>query len=69
MGRRGENIDVIWGSHMAIKDWQSLLRTDGRLLTCLFENPGHDLVSMLRSGKSEYYIKRHIIENISFNCS
>jgi GTP 3',8-cyclase len=54
---------------MAIKDWQSLLGTDGRLLTCLFENPGHDLVSMLRSGKSEYYIKKHIIENISFNCS
>ena len=43
------------------------LTSDGRLLTCLFENPGHDLASMLRSGKSEYYIKKHIIENISFN--
>jgi|SoiMethySBSTD1v2_1073268.scaffolds.fasta_scaffold5789944_1 hypothetical protein len=51
---------------MAIKDWQSLLGTDGRLS---FENPGHDLVSMLRSGKSECYIKKHIIDNISFNCS
>ena len=40
------------------------LTSDGRLLTCLFENPGHDLASMLRSGKSEYYIKKHIIGNI-----
>ena len=40
------------------------LTSDGRLLTCLFENPGYDLANMLRSGKSEYYIKRHIIENV-----
>lgn len=40
------------------------LTSDGRLLTCLFENPGHDLASMLRSGKSEYYIKKNITENI-----
>jgi GTP 3',8-cyclase len=40
------------------------LTSDGRLLTCLFENPGHDLAGMLRSRKSEYYIKKHIIENI-----
>jgi GTP 3',8-cyclase len=40
------------------------LTSDGRLLTCLFENPGYELASMLRSGKSEYYIKKHIIENI-----
>ena len=33
------------------------LTSDGRLLTCLFENPGYDLATMLRSGKSEYYIK------------
>ena len=37
------------------------LTSDGRLLTCLFENPGHDLASMLRGGKSEYYIERHIL--------
>jgi GTP 3',8-cyclase len=40
------------------------LTSDGRLLTCLFENPGHDLAAMLRSRKSEYYIKKHILENI-----
>ena len=40
------------------------LTSDGRLLTCLFENPGHDLASMLRSGKSEYYIKKNITGNI-----
>ena len=40
------------------------LTSDGRLLTCLFENPGFDLASMLRGGKSEYYIKKNIIGNI-----
>ena len=40
------------------------LTSDGRLLTCLFENPGYDLGSMIRSGRSEYCIKQHIIENI-----
>src|ERR671918_204695 len=40
------------------------LTSDGRLLTCLFENPGYDLRSMLRSGKSDYYIKKQLIENI-----
>src|ERR671914_306633 len=40
------------------------LTSDGRLLTCLFENPGYDLASMLRSGKSEYYIKEHIIASV-----
>jgi cyclic pyranopterin phosphate synthase len=40
------------------------LTSDGRLLTCLFENPGYDLRSMLRSGKPEYYIKKQLIENI-----
>jgi cyclic pyranopterin phosphate synthase len=40
------------------------LTSDGRLLTCLFENPGYDLRSMLRSGKSEYYIKKQLIESI-----
>jgi cyclic pyranopterin phosphate synthase len=40
------------------------LTSDGRLLTCLFENPGYELTSMLRSGKSEYYIKKQIIEDL-----
>jgi GTP 3',8-cyclase len=40
------------------------LTSDGRLLTCLFENPGYDLRSMLRSRKENYYIKRQIIQNI-----
>lgn len=40
------------------------LTSDGRLLTCLFENPGYDLRSMLRDRKSDYYIKRQLIQNI-----
>lgn len=40
------------------------LTSDGRLLTCLFENPGYDLRSMLRSGKSNYYIKKNITEDV-----
>jgi GTP 3',8-cyclase len=40
------------------------LTSDGRLLTCLFENPGYDLRKMLRSGKPNYYIKRKISENV-----
>ena len=40
------------------------LTSDGRLLTCLFENPGYDLRKILRSGKSDDYIKKQLIENI-----
>jgi GTP 3',8-cyclase len=40
------------------------LTSDGRLLTCLYENPGNDLSNMMRSRKSEYYIKEHIINNL-----
>ncbi|MGE5661268.1 MAG: GTP 3',8-cyclase MoaA, partial [Ignavibacteriales bacterium] len=40
------------------------LTSDGRLLTCLFENPGYNLASILRSGRSEYYIREQIIENM-----
>ena len=40
------------------------LTSDGRLLTCLFENPGYDLRSMLRSGNSEYEIEKYLVENI-----
>jgi cyclic pyranopterin phosphate synthase len=40
------------------------LTSDGRLLTCLFEKPGYDLRSMIRNGKSDFYIKRQLIKNI-----
>ena len=40
------------------------LTSDGRLLACLFENPGYDLRNMLRSGKTNYYIKKKITENV-----
>ena len=40
------------------------LTSDGRLLICLFENPGYNLASILRSGRSEYYIRELIIENM-----
>ena len=40
------------------------LTSDGRLLTCLFENPGYDLRNMLRSGKPNYFIKNKISENV-----
>jgi cyclic pyranopterin phosphate synthase len=40
------------------------LTSDGRLLTCLYEKPENDLANMLRSGKSEYYIKEHILNSL-----
>jgi cyclic pyranopterin phosphate synthase len=40
------------------------ITSDGRLLTCLFENPGYDLKSLLRAGKSDYEIGRYIIESV-----
>jgi GTP 3',8-cyclase len=40
------------------------LTSEGKLLTCLFEKPGYELASMLRSGKSEDFIKEHLLENI-----
>ena len=40
------------------------LTSDGRLLACLFEHPGYDLRNMLRSSKSNYYIKKKIAENV-----
>ena len=36
----------------------------GRLLTCLYENPGHDLKALLRCGKSDDYITTYILECI-----
>jgi GTP 3',8-cyclase len=40
------------------------LTSDGRLLTCLFEKPGYDLRSMLRSKKSDHYIKKRVVESV-----
>ena len=40
------------------------LTSDGRLLTCLFENPGYDLRNLLRSRKSNHYIKKKVTENV-----
>jgi cyclic pyranopterin phosphate synthase len=40
------------------------LTSDGRLLTCLFEKSGYDLRGMLRSRKSDYIIKKQLIEDI-----
>jgi cyclic pyranopterin phosphate synthase len=36
----------------------------GKLLTCLYENPGYDLKALLRSGKSDDYITTYILECI-----
>jgi cyclic pyranopterin phosphate synthase len=36
----------------------------GRLLTCLFENPGHDIKNLLRNGKTDQEIADYILECI-----
>jgi GTP 3',8-cyclase len=40
------------------------ITSDGRLLTCLYENPGYDLKSLLRGGKSDDDITTYILECI-----
>lgn len=40
------------------------ITSDGRFLTCLFENPGYDLKRLLRDGKSNEIIRRYILECI-----
>jgi GTP 3',8-cyclase len=40
------------------------LTSDGRLLTCLFENSGYNLRDLLREGKTDSYIRRYILESI-----
>jgi cyclic pyranopterin phosphate synthase len=40
------------------------ITSDGRFLTCLFENPGYDLKGLIRSGKSDDDIRRYILECI-----
>jgi GTP 3',8-cyclase len=41
------------------------ITSDGRLLTCLFENPGHNLKGFLRSGATDKDIARYIVESMS----
>lgn len=41
------------------------ITSDGRLLTCLFENPGHNLKGFLRSGATDEDIARYIIDSMS----
>jgi cyclic pyranopterin phosphate synthase len=40
------------------------LTSDGNLLTCLFEKPGHDLRPMLRAGRSDHEIRKQLIANV-----
>ena len=40
------------------------ITADGRFLTCLFENPGYDIKSLLRTGKSDDVIKNYLLECI-----
>lgn len=40
------------------------ISSDGRLLTCLFENPGYDLRSMLRGKRSENEISEYILQSV-----
>jgi GTP 3',8-cyclase len=40
------------------------ITSDGRLLTCLYENPGYDLKSLLRGGKYDDDITTYILECI-----
>ena len=38
------------------------ITSDGRLLTCLFENPGHDVRNLLRTAKTDQEISDYILE-------
>ncbi|MFL6481481.1 MAG: GTP 3',8-cyclase MoaA [Nitrososphaera sp.] len=38
------------------------ITSDGRLLTCLFENPGHDIRNLLRNGKTDQEISDYVLE-------
>ncbi|MDQ3835577.1 MAG: radical SAM protein [Thermoproteota archaeon] len=37
------------------------ITSDGRLLTCLFENPGYDIRNLLRNGKSDQEISDYVL--------
>jgi GTP 3',8-cyclase len=38
------------------------ITSDGRFLTCLFENPGYDIKKLLRTGNSDEQIANHLFE-------
>jgi cyclic pyranopterin phosphate synthase len=38
------------------------ITSEGRFLTCLFENPGYDLKYLIRNGRSDDEIRRYILE-------
>jgi cyclic pyranopterin phosphate synthase len=38
------------------------LTSDGRFLTCLFENPGHDIKSLMRGGASDEELAHCLIQ-------
>lgn len=40
------------------------ITSDGRLLTCLFENPGHDLKSLLRNGATDEDVGSFILDSM-----
>jgi GTP 3',8-cyclase len=39
------------------------ITSDGKLLTCLFESPGHDIKNLLREGKTDQEIANYILES------
>jgi cyclic pyranopterin phosphate synthase len=39
------------------------ITSDGKLLTCLFENPGYDIKNLLRGGKTDQDIADYILES------
>ena len=39
------------------------ITSDGRLLTCLFENPGYEIKNLLRGGKTDQEIANYILES------
>jgi GTP 3',8-cyclase len=39
------------------------ITSDGRLLTCLFENPGHNIKTLLRNGRTDQEIANYILES------
>ncbi len=40
------------------------ISSDGKLLTCLYENPGYDLRSMLRGKRSQNEITEYILQSV-----
>jgi GTP 3',8-cyclase len=38
------------------------LTSDGKFLTCLFQNPGHDIKSLLRKGVSDEELSQYLID-------